>query len=412
LNEIDDTLLTEIASRGTLLTLADAPRILALVGERGSTILGALLEGPFNWSSSALDDFLARSSRLAIDQQERLITVLSRPGQQLPPTSALETMVRLGSLDDEVLAGLDRLYGTALDRATLDGVLTQTSNANLAAFLRFIGELGQNTLTNLVRSGFISATADAPHVVAFLRGAGNIRRVARLIGREGRADEVIPALDDFLARNPGLTAEETINAVDQLRRFGLRQAGEIEAAGVTSAQPRYPGGASSAIEDLHRLMLDDVSAPVARNILELPPGEAITSIDVAGPSMPAPDVLFTTSTGRHIGREATSSNVRNTTSARAADDLSRNLMRRVRAKVESYNPGGTADRPELNYASREIDVQIRPSRNGINLDHLLTRDFLDRVMERVGGAESLGRIARIRFYDSSGNVVYTWTRGG
>lgn len=411
LNGIDDALLTEIASRGALPTLADAPRILALVGERGSATLGALLEGPFNWSLNALDDLLARSSRLAIDQQERLITVLSRPGQQVPPTSALETMERLGSLDDEVLAGLDRLYGTALDRATVDGILAHAPNANLAAWLRFIGGLREAAVTHMVESGFISAVSEAPNVLAFLRGAGNFRRVARLIGR-GRADEVLPAFDDFLARNPGLTAEETINAVDQFRRLGLRQPGEIEAAGVTSAQPGYPGGASSAIEDLHRLMADNVPAPMARNILELPPGETITSVDVAGPGVIAPDVLFTTSTGRHIGREATSSNVQNTTAARAVDDLSTNLMRRVREKVGSYDPRGTSDRPEPNYASREIDVQIRPSRNGINFDDLLTRDFLDRVMERIGGTTSLGRIDRIRFYDSSGNLTYTWTRGG
>lgn len=402
-----------LAVNGQLEQLAKAPALLGFADSWGATRAYDVLSGPFGGSIAQMEPFVARLNTLDRALQSRAQDILLRANQRITSEGLLQTLERAGGLDDPALAGLDRLYGTALERDAIDALLRDTPQGNLVPLLEFLGERGVGDMTQLANDGYIPALARSPRVLDFTRRPGNLRAIRSIVARGGNAADVIGALEAFMERNATLSADEMHDALVQVRDLldltrarGIPTPAAIETAAEVGGQAGYPGG--QAARDVRNLLSDNTVLPVARRMLELPAGAV--RVDTAGPGVAAPDVLFTTADGGHIGREATSSNIPNTRPETAANDLTANLRNRLLDKVGSYGPGGTADRPGLNYRSREIDLQVRPSGNGVNFDALLTPDFLNNVMDEVRRRDAnLGRISRIRFYDSRGALIYTWT---
>ncbi len=139
-------------------------------------------------------------------------------------------------------------------------------------------------------------------------------------------------------------------------------------------------------------------------------------VEVAGEGAIGPDVLFTTSTGESIGREAVATAIPTVDPANPLAALDRNLSgASLEHKITAYSPSGVVGRrPGLTWLRKEIDVRIDPSVDGFSYDVLLQQmqadgslqPFLDRVIRGIPGN---GDISRIRFYNSQGTLVLTWT---
>src|SRR5262249_20058696 len=155
---------------------------------------------------------------------------------------------------------------------------------------------------------------EAPRALDFVSQPGNLGQLRALLRRGGDPRDMIPAFDRFLDRNPGLTPAEQLDAVRRLgelldlaRARGMPLPNAIEEATAIGGRPGSAGGGAQAATALRNLVQDDVIVPVARRMLE-PPQPDIAAVETAGPGALAPDVLFTTTGGQDIGREATSSN--------------------------------------------------------------------------------------------------------
>jgi len=133
-------------------------------------------------------------------------------------------------LTPEVRAGLERLYGTDLSRQTKSELLRLPAVDTVPNLLGFLGRLGQGTVNDLAREGYLSPLARAPRVLQFVTQPENLEALRRIVqGATGgpTLDVVIAALERTLEKNPGLNARD------------------IEAGVIRSRTPVYSGGGGS-----------------------------------------------------------------------------------------------------------------------------------------------------------------------
>jgi hypothetical protein len=179
-------------------------------------------------------------------------------------------------------------------------------------------------------------------------------------------------------------------------------------------QPRYAAHPEQAIHDLRALIGDNVDLHVAQSELGRSTafGEAGSS-EVAGPGQRGPDLRLAAGS-ETVGREMYATDLdtpATVTPEDAANQLKDGLMRGIRSKARDYG------RPDVSaFTEREVAVQIRTSSSGYNFDGMISASLCEEVMDRMrrnpdtirhGAQDTLDRV---RFYDSTGRLVYEWVR--
>jgi|GEM_PF-6907978 len=205
--------------------------------------------------------------------------------------------------------------------------------------------------------------------------------------------------------------------------YASRDPVRIVAALDIAASPNFRAVPEQAAPALHGLLNDNVSLPVARAELTRPTGSGVVAVEAtgsgvvaveaAGPNEPAPDLLLHDSTGSVTGREQYATNLPGigpgTAATAAVGRLEDTLTSGLVDKLSSYDPATGSARRDVTYGRREIAAQVRPSRGGFNFDPYLDAGLFQRVLGRIN-ATVLQLANEIRFYDSTGRLVYTWRR--
>jgi hypothetical protein len=301
---------------------------------------------------------------------------------------------------------------------------------NKARVDALLGELNPQMAERFRASGHADALEHAPAVVAFLSRPGerNVAPFERFVTRTRLSPaEAVPLLDSLLQAHPTLTGEQVRGFAEAFTqpfnhpRTGRSVPGpalttpeQFRAAVDLTQQPRYAAHPEQAVHDLRALIGDNVDLNVARSELGLSTafGEPGSS-EVAGPGQRGPDLRLAAGS-ETVGREmyATDLDTPGTaTPEDAANQLRDGLMRGIRSKARDYR------RPDVPpFTEREVAVQIRTSSGSYNFDGMINASLCEEVMDRMrmnpdtirhGAQDTLDRV---RFYDSTGRLVYEWVR--
>ena len=428
-----------LAHDGYLEPLASAPRVLErMAGSLDQMRALGAAHGPFGATLAdavgGLEIFLAAIERFPRDQQDAALSLLQRPGNQVPP-SAVRAVLEAGiPLDNTIQRGLDHVHrpGSGMTLAQLQTL----TGARLEAVLR---GLFPTDLPNWNRLGHVDAILRNEGVMTLLRQRGNFEPFRNFLGRyPGHEDAVIDAVGRLLNRvrqlgGGNLQSFETAELITALNSRAAARGGlpiaQIDQVAGEIGQPSFPsrtvpvGGRPSIIPSAAeearafvRLLGDNVVPVQAHEMLTLPTDVTVAQVQVAGEGVIGPDVLFITSTGEGIGREAVATAIPTVDPANPLAALDRNLSgASLEHKITAYNSSGVVGRrPDVRWLRKEIDVRIDPSLDGFSYDALLgqmhadgtLQPFLDRVIRGIPGS---GGISRIRFYNSQGALVLTWT---
>jgi hypothetical protein len=435
LGSLRQELVNELAQAGYLEPLANAPRVVDHLAAGGLEAMRALTRphGPFGANIgeaiAAFNTFLEALQNVSQQQRELAFALLRREGNRVPPDAVL-TVLRIGvELDNEVERSLDHIYRDGL--ITVER-LRQLTGPRFEEVLRGLFRTDIPTWSDL---GQVEAILRNDEVIAVLRNNINVHPFRtffrRYPGHEGAA---IDALGRLLSRVRALNGGNLrpFEATDLLTALAARHPtpiADIDQIALDIGQPGFPtrtaGPATrptlfpSAAEEARafvRLLGDNVVPPQAQTMLSLPTDVAVERAEVAGEGAIGPDVLFTTPTGESIGREAVATAIPTVDPANPLAALRTNLSGASLArKVDAYQAGGVyGARPSIRWLRREIDVRIDPAVDGFSYDDLLRRmqadgslaTFLDDSVRRIPG---FNIIDRIRFYDSHGSLVHTWT---
>jgi hypothetical protein len=301
---------------------------------------------------------------------------------------------------------------------------------NKARVDALLDELDPQMAERFRANGHADALEHAPAVLDFLSRSGerNVAPFERFVTRTRRSPaEAVPLLDSLLQAHPALRGEQVRAFSDAfIQPFDHPRTGksvpapplttpeQFRAAIELSQQARYSASPEQAVHDLRALIGDNVDLDVARNELGVSSafGEPRSS-EVAGPGQRGPDLRLEAG-GETVGREMYATDLDTPATATpedAANQLKDGLMRGVRSKARDYR------RPDVPpFTEREVAVQIRTSSGGFHFDDMINAALCEEVMARMrknpdtirhGAQDTLDRV---RFYDSTGRMVYEWVR--
>jgi hypothetical protein len=293
-----------------------------------------------------------------------------------------------------------------------------------------LGDLNPQMAERFRAGGHADALEHAPAVLDFLSRPGerNVAPFERFVTRTRLSPaEAVPLLDSLLQTHPTLTGDQVRGFTDAFAQpFNHPRTGrsvpapplttpeQFRAAIDLTQQPRYAAHPERAVHDLRALIGDNVDLQVAQSELGRSTafGDAGSS-EVAGPGQRGPDLRLAAGS-ETVGREMYATDLDTPATATpedAVNQLKDGLMRGVRSKARDYR------RPDVPaFTEREVAVQIRTSSGGYNFDAMITSSLCEEVMERMrrnpdtirhGAQDTLDRV---RFYDSTGGLVYEWVR--
>ncbi|CAB3805745.1 hypothetical protein LMG28688_06245 [Paraburkholderia caffeinitolerans] len=432
-------IVNQLAQDGYLAPLASAPHALDFIGRNGFDSLRSLTgaHGPFGTTIAeavaGLDAFAGALRAFSQDQQDLAVATLLRAGNRVPPDSLLFVLQQQLTLDAELQRALDNVYA-------------ERSGMTVQEFQRLTGARFDSALRGLYRSdlqiwrelGHIEAITRHDEVMEMLRHGANRALFRTFVGRyPGNEGVAIDALGRLLSRVRALSGgnlqrfemTDLIQALQSVSDRGPTPLAEIDQIAADIGQSGFPTRTvgtgprattfPSAAEEARayvRLLGDNVTPAQAQTMLTLPTDVNVSTVEVAGEGERGPDVLLTTDTGQTIGRESVATRIPTVDRADPLGSLQRNLNSvSLSTKVDAYASGGTyARRGGIRWLRREIDVRIDPSVDGFSYDALLAQmqadgslaPFLDRVIRDNAGWTN---ISRIRFYNSRGALVHTWT---
>jgi hypothetical protein len=274
----------------------------------------------------------------------------------------------------------------------------------------------QQSVIELANRGLLEPIANAPRIAAFARQFGVSELLeATASSPPAEVPSVVAGLENFLRSESSLNAYEQRDAIVRLRGLLARtrasrriHISDLDALHTAAARARTTAasdGLGLGIESVAALMADNVDARVADEMLRSPVGADVTSVQVAGPGRPGPDIRFETPSGR-IGREATSITAERAPSVSASRWLRSKLSGVIVDKAPTFDP-----RPEdpAHYVSRELDIHVRLAADGFSFDPILDAPLInDAIADLPPGI--VMKLDRIRFYGSQGNLVFTWSR--
>ncbi|MFX1677566.1 hypothetical protein PWR63_35950 [Paraburkholderia sp. A2WS-5] len=428
-----------IAQDGFLEPLASAPNALDFIGRNGFDSFRTLAaaHGPFGTTIAdavaGLDAFAGALRAFSQDQQDLAIATLLRAGNRVPSDSLLFVLQQHLTLDTELQRALDNVY-------------VERSGMTVQEFQRLTGARFDSALRGLYRDdlpywnelGHAEAIIRHDEVMEMLRQRANRTPFRAFVGRyPGHEGAAIDALGRLLARVRALSGgslqrfemTDLIQALQSVTTRGPTPIAEIDQIAADIGQSGFPTRTvgtgprattfPSAAEEARayvRLLGDNVSPAQAQTMLTLPTDVNVATVEVAGEGVKGPDVMLTTVTGETIGRESVATEIPAVDPANPLLTLEKSLgSSSLRKKVVQYSPGGVyGGRTEIRWLRREIDVRIDPSADGFSFDNLLAQmqadgslaPFLDRVTVKAVGSES---IARVRFYNSQGALIHSWT---
>ncbi|QVN21762.1 hypothetical protein [Burkholderia pyrrocinia] len=429
----------QLAQDGFLEPLASAPHALDFIGRNGFDSFRALAaaHGPFgNTIAEAVAGFDAFAGALrafAQDQQDLAVATLLRTGNRVPPDALLFALQQRLTLDAELQRALDNVY-------------VERSGMTVQEFQRLSGARFDSALRGLYRTdlplwrelGHVEAIVRHDEVMELLRHGANRATFRSFVGRyPGNEGVAIDALGRLLSRVRTLSGgnlqrfemTDLIQALQSVTERGPTPIAEIDQIAADIGQSGFPTRTvgtgprattfPSAAEEARayvRLLGDNVTPTQAQTMLTLPTDVNVARVEVAGEGERGPDVLLTTDTGQTIGRESVATRIPTVDRADPLGSLQRNLNSvSLSTKVDAYASGGTyARRGGIRWLRREIDVRIDPSVDGFSYDDLLAQmqadgslaPFLDRVIRDNAGWTN---ISRIRFYNSRGALIHSWT---
>ena len=384
---LEEATVTQIMEHGQLAAVGDAANVVSLLGERGAA--GWELVTRYFAEDAALAEPYARRL-FAQDAAARAATIdiLLRAGQHVTPEGAIQATTKLPAITPDIQAGLDRMYATAVPPADLDAVLINADAAGLQNLLPFLGGLAQPVVGNLAANNYLPALAASPRALAWVRAGRNLGRLFRFVGRTAAApDQLVRTLERF---------NDIEAAFAELTGRGATAA-ELDVAAQID-RPAYPGGSGRAVQNVAQLVGDDVQLRVATEMLRDPAGVNIANVEVAGPGVVGPDVIFTLDTGRSIGREAVHTESRGNT----VGELLVTVTNSITDKIRDF----TANARGLVYQAREVHLQVRPGPAGVDFDPMLTPGFFADVVALVG--PDLATIEALVIYDSTGAIRFRW----
>jgi hypothetical protein len=145
INALDDAAIRNLAERGQIASFMNATRLHGLILELGGESGWNFLSRVFHGSPVEAEGFLGRLARHGQETGNRVITILLRPGQRVTPEALLFSLDRLGSVSNNTLSALDRLFAAA-DRETAEAFLRNVSAERLPGMLRFLAALNRGFL--------------------------------------------------------------------------------------------------------------------------------------------------------------------------------------------------------------------------------------------------------------------------
>ena len=439
LGTLRQEVVNNLARDGYVEPLASAPRVLERMGASLDQMRAlTAAHGPFGATLgdavAGLETFLGAIERFPADQQQAALDLLQRPGNRVPPRTVRAVLEAGIPLDNEVQRGLDHVHRA--DSGVTFEQLQAATGGDLESVLR---GLSRNDLPNWSRLGHVEAILRNDGVRTLLSQRANLEPFRTFLARyPGNEGAVIDALGRLLNRvrqlgGGSLRSFETTELMTALNSRAAQRGGlpiaEIDQIAGELGQSSFPTrtvpvagrptivpAAAEEARAFVRLLGDNVVPVQAHEMLSLPTDVTVARVEVAGEGAIGPDVLFTTSTGESIGREAVATAIPTVDPANPLAALDRNLSgASLEHKITAYSPSGVVGRrPGLTWLRKEIDVRIDPSVDGFSYDALLQQmqadgslqPFLDRVIRGIPGN---GDISRIRFYNSQGTLVLTWT---
>ena len=162
----EDRVLALIAG-GQLDAFAGANQLLRSLVTHDADVVWDVWNGDlFGFSIGDFEAWLGRISHHSDDQQLFALQVLRRPDQLITPEGLSQALDKTG-LTNDIVAGLDRLYGAIKDPAVADAIMTGVARDNAQAYLLFLRSLSQDNVNRLADQSILQPLSTAPKVVAF-----------------------------------------------------------------------------------------------------------------------------------------------------------------------------------------------------------------------------------------------------
>jgi hypothetical protein len=296
LGRLTESRVGELMAKGQLDVFAGADRLLShLVAHDADLIWDVWISDLFRFRTNEFEAWLGRIAGHPGDQQIFALEVLRRPDQPITSEGVAQALDK-GGLNNDVVAGLDRLYGAVNDPALADAIMTGARRDNVSAYLLFLRGLSQDNVNRLADQGILQPLSNAPHVVAYAsEGKLDILQTVAAIAGPGR-DGVEAALALLDRLNPAQLQSfvELLDALDSSLIGGLARAGQLETLALT------PQVAAAVRGDpvLRHLVANAVNLPAAQAAPRL---RALISIANSLPVLPE-----TLSRGSEFARGGTS----------------------------------------------------------------------------------------------------------
>lgn len=296
LGRLADDRVSALVAGGQLDAFAGANHLLRNLAAHDADMVWELWNSKlFNFKVGDFEAWLGRISHHADDQQLFGLQVLSRP-DQLITTEGVTQALDKGGLTNDIVAGLDRLYGAVEDAAVADAIMSGVARDNAQGYLLFLRNLSQENVNRLADQGILGPLSNAPQVVAHASG-GNLDILGTVAAIRGSGPGNVEAALALLNRLSPAQLHDFLEALNTLESpivKELARAGQIDALATT---PQLAGVIRS----------DPVLRHMVTTSASLPAAEAATRVRaLLGVAGSLPSVPESLSRGGEFARGGTS----------------------------------------------------------------------------------------------------------
>jgi hypothetical protein len=296
LGRLADEQASAVIASGQLDAFVGANNLLRHLAAHDADMVWELWNGKlFDFKIGDFEAWLGRISNHADDQQVFALQLLRRPDQLITAEGIAQALDK-GGLTNDVVAGLDRLYGAVDDPALADAIMTGAARDNAKPYLLFLRSLSQEKVNSLADQGILQPLSVAPQVVAHA-SSGDLDILTTLAAIRGPGPGSVEAALALLNRLSTTQLRDFLAALNTLEAplvGDLARAGQMEAL---AAAPQLAGVIRS----------DPVLRHLVATTASLPTAEAATRVQtLLGVARSLPAVPESLSRGAEFARGGTS----------------------------------------------------------------------------------------------------------